>query len=232
MSSHLRARVLAGYIVAAIGLQALCAASAGAPENLADVEKQLIAYHDSGQYERQLEREAVRVIAYLHRRAQQVKKPAIVLDIDETALSNWPKLLANQFAFFPTGPCHIPHGPCGEDSWEKLAAATPIRATHDIYLAARANGVTVFFITGRKEALRAATERNLSAAGYTEFAALMMEPDGSQFASAAGFKSTQRHKIEQQGFTIIANVGDQRSDLTGGYEERGFKLPNPFYRIP
>ena len=35
-----------------------------------------------------------------------------------------------------------------------------------------------------------------------------------------------------QGFTIIANVGDQPSDLAGGYAERTFLVPNPFYRIP
>jgi hypothetical protein len=30
---------------------------------------------------------------------------------------------------------------------------------------------------------------------------------------------------------IIANLGDQFSDLAGGYAERTFKLPNPFYSI-
>jgi hypothetical protein len=29
----------------------------------------------------------------------------------------------------------------------------------------------------------------------------------------------------------IANVGDQPSDLAGGYAERTFLVPNPFYRI-
>jgi hypothetical protein len=27
-------------------------------------------------------------------------------------------------------------------------------------------------------------------------------------------------------------LGDQNSDLTGGYAERGFKLPNPYYYLP
>lgn len=29
-----------------------------------------------------------------------------------------------------------------------------------------------------------------------------------------------------------ANLGDQQSDLDGGYSERNYKLPNPFYLIP
>jgi len=28
---------------------------------------------------------------------------------------------------------------------------------------------------------------------------------------------------------IIANIGDQESDLAGGFAEKTFKLPNPFY---
>jgi len=32
--------------------------------------------------------------------------------------------------------------------------------------------------------------------------------------------------------TIIVNAGDQESDLAGGYAERAYKLPNPFYYIP
>jgi hypothetical protein len=31
---------------------------------------------------------------------------------------------------------------------------------------------------------------------------------------------------------VIVNVGDQWSDLRGGYALRGFKLPNPMYTIP
>jgi acid phosphatase len=59
-----------------------------------------------------------------------------------------------------------------------------------------------------------------------------MEPVGSHFVSAADFKAPQRAQIEQQGYTIIANLGDQPSDLAGGSSERTYQLPNPFYRIP
>jgi hypothetical protein len=30
----------------------------------------------------------------------------------------------------------------------------------------------------------------------------------------------------------VASMGDQQSDLTGGYAERTFKLPNPVYFLP
>ena len=46
------------------------------------------------------------------------------------------------------------------------------------------------------------------------------------------YKSGARAKIAEEGYTIIVNAGDQASDLAGGYAERAYKLPNPFYYIP
>ena len=39
-------------------------------------------------------------------------------------------------------------------------------------------------------------------------------------------------RSSSEGYTIVANIGDQPSDLDGGFAERTFLLPNPFYRIP
>ena len=104
--------------------------------------------------------------------------------------------------------------------------------TLQVFQHARASNVAVFFITGRPESPRAATERNLASAGYAGYVTLYMEPDGAHFAFAADFKAPIRAKIEQAGYTIIANVGDQPSDLQGGHAEKKFLLPDPFYRIP
>ena len=40
-----------------------------------------------------------------------------------------------------------------------------------------------------------------------------------------------RATVERHGYTILANVGDQRSDLAGGHSLRRYKLPNPVYLI-
>jgi hypothetical protein len=68
--------------------------------------------------------------------------------------------------------------------------------------------------------------------GYDDWSALIMRPAGTSTASAADYKAPERAKIAAQGFTIIANVGDQPSDLAGGNAERVYLVPNPFYRIP
>jgi acid phosphatase len=117
-------------------------------------------------------------------------------------------------------------------AWDLKAESTVIQPTMDAFTTAKDRGAAIFFITGRGESQRAATERNLQAVGYTGYTQLIMEPHGARYVSAADFKAPQRAQIEQQGYTIIANIGDQPSDLDGGFSERTYLLPNPFYRIP
>ena len=46
------------------------------------------------------------------------------------------------------------------------------------------------------------------------------------------YKSGTRAYIESQGYTIVANFGDQLSDLIGGYAIKWFKMPDPNYYLP
>jgi hypothetical protein len=49
----------------------------------------------------------------------------------------------------------------------------------------------------------------------------------------AAYETCARADIEKRfSATIIANIGDQQSGLSGGHAERTFKVPNPFYFIP
>ncbi|WP_244623419.1 HAD family acid phosphatase [Bradyrhizobium sp. MOS001] len=99
--------------------------------------------------------------------------------------------------------------------------------------------VDVFFVTGRREkehnyeTASVWTLRNLEAAGYGA-----VQRDHLYMREAAGiggvddYKSAARADIESRGFTIVANIGDQKSDLAKGHAEMTFKVPNPFYFIP
>jgi HAD superfamily, subfamily IIIB (Acid phosphatase) len=49
--------------------------------------------------------------------------------------------------------------------------------------------------------------------------------------SAVAYKSGVRHRLTEQGYWIIVNIGDWWSDLDGGYAEATIKLPNPMYYI-
>jgi predicted secreted acid phosphatase len=46
------------------------------------------------------------------------------------------------------------------------------------------------------------------------------------------YKSGTRAYIESQGYEIVANMGDQFSDLLGGHADKTFKMPNPNYYLP
>jgi predicted secreted acid phosphatase len=205
--------------------------SAREPVNVGIAKLAAVAYHDSGDYMRELARAAASANDWLRERASQVSRPALVLDIDDTALTNWPVIVANDFGRFATGPCPLPQGPCGWHAWDLLGRNAAIVPTREVFQTARSLGVTVFFISGRPESERAATENNLKATGYAGYAQAFFTPDGAHFASLADFKAPTRAKIAAMGYAIIANIGDQMSDLEGGFAERAFKLPNPFYYI-
>ncbi|MDE1974255.1 MAG: hypothetical protein KGI48_13815, partial [Hyphomicrobiales bacterium] len=96
--------------------------------------------------------------------------------------------------------------------------------------------VAVFFITGRRDEpqMRAATEQNLRMQGYEDWEGLYLRPPASPgFVSV--YKTDIRKQIEQK-YHIVANLGDQYSDLIGDpgndHAEKCFKLPNPFYFLP
>jgi predicted secreted acid phosphatase len=203
------------------------------PANVGEAKTAANAYHESGAYARDLALVASAAAEWTVGRAPEATHPALVLDIDETSLTNWEVIKADDFGRIIGGPCvALPEGPCGWAAWDLLARAPAIGPTLSLFQQARVRGVTVFFITGRPESQRAATERNLQNAGYHGYAALYMTPAGSRYRSAADFKAPVRAAIEAAGYTIVANIGDQPSDLAGGHADRAFLLTNPFYRIP
>lgn len=202
------------------------------PANIGELKTEATRYYDSGAYLTDLQAATAPAAAWIAEQAHRVARPAVVLDIDETSLSNWDVIRADDFGRVADGPCDaLPQGPCGWRAWDLRAQAPAIPPTLDVFRTARDSGASVFFLTGRDESQRA-TARNLEAAGYTGFTELIMEPVDAHYASAADFKAPQRARIEAQGYTVIANLGDQPSDLAGGFAERTYLLPNPFYRIP
>jgi len=225
---HRRAPAVAAVLVTLLGTA--CAARAVAP-SLPDAQRQVVAYIDSGAYERDFTAVVARARAYLEARAKAVPKPAIVLDIDETSLSNWPAYRANGWGRVTAGPCDLPAGPCGIRAWQAMATAKALAPTVDLVRRARELGVAVFFVSGRPPELRDATERNLREQGYA-WDGLVLLPEGRRFAGAVDFKAPERKRIAERGYSILLSMGDQQGDLDGGFAERAFKLPNPVYFLP
>ena len=225
-------------LVAVLALSAGCVAAGGpatpsAPSvpSLVDAKRQVTEYIASGRYDADIAAVVTDATAYLTSRLTGAARLAIVLDVDETALTNLPQLRANDYGFIIPGPCELSRGPCGFVAWLELARAEPIEPVLALARFARGRGVAVFFITGRPERFRTATETNLRTAGY-EWTAAILKPNELVTRSAVEFKASERKKLVEQGWVIVVNVGDQDSDLDGGHAERTYKLPNPFYFVP
>ncbi len=194
------------------------------PTNLSLCKQELGAYVKRGEYAQQIAEVALAANKYLLERLAQGAKPgerlAIVFDIDETMVSSLSQIVANDYGYVPKV----------WDRWVAEGKAPAILPVQAIYNTALSEKIAIFIITGRKESDRPGTERNLRQVGYEKWTRIIYrtaEPDPS--LNNAGFKTEVRHKITEEGYTIIANIGDQASDLANGYAERTFKLPNPFY---
>jgi acid phosphatase len=199
--------------------------------NLDKLKAEVEQYHDCtctcGCYAHDIDRQADIAIAFLRRRAahkQTGEKLALILDIDETTLSNYQEQLKEDFAFNKSV----------FDAWAQSAQAPAIGGTLRLYKEAQNLGVSVFLITGRPEDERAATERNLRAQGFDRWQGLAFRPVNHPASQTViQFKSGERAKIVAQGYKLVLNVGDQWSDLRGAPEaEFSVKYPDPFYFIP
>lgn len=198
--------------------------------NLGTLRNLLVQYHDCaggyGCYADDLRAQTDRAQAALAERVR-ARKPnerlAIVFDIDETVLSNWKELMKLNLGFYQPL----------EDEWERSEKAEAIPGSLALYKQSLASGVTVFFITGRPEPMRDVTAANLREQGMAEWKGLVLRAKDEEHETAIVYKSSERRKIVEQGYTIIMSVGDQWSDLDGEPRaEISVKLPNPFYFIP
>ena len=135
LDSQLRASVvLAGFIVGVVactsGQRLIAATPPSAPPqtatvsadvpNLYEAQRQVDEYIRSGRYDKDVAKVIVAARAWLEERAKTAVKPAIVLDIDETSLSNWPAYRVNGWGRIVNGGCDLQEGPCGLRAFQAL----------------------------------------------------------------------------------------------------------------
>jgi acid phosphatase len=195
--------------------------------NLDTVKDQLKQYHECtckcGCYAKDLDLQADRAIAFLRHRAAHRRtdeKLGLVLDIDETTLSNYEEMVKAGFAYDSKA----------FNAWVETASAPAIPGTLRLVREAKRLGVSVFFLTGRPEKQRVATEQNLHSQGFDNWQRLIMRAPEQGGSTAIAYKSAAREGIAAEGYRIVLNVGDQWSDLRGHPEaEYSVKYPDPYY---
>jgi hypothetical protein len=198
-------------------------------------------FNPDGAYAHETEGIAAGAGKYL---AKQVHKkhsgtPAILFDIDDTTLNTYSYEIYSNFVYNPGTNAYFVNAGSAE-----VFPGVPGMA--DLENAAADQGYTVFFLTGRPATQLTGTLANLHDAGYTfddsnvvlkDLTAPWLQPcmtDANNLpCTTTEYKSLTRQHIEQDlGYDIVANFGDQFSDLNGGFADRTFKMPNPMYFIP
>jgi putative acid phosphatase of HAD superfamily subfamily IIIB len=175
---------------------------------------------------------------------------AIVLDVDDTSLATWNYEIFSNWAF----------NPATNATYVTGQLFPPVPGMVDMANTAAGAGYAVFYLTGRPATQEAATLGNLTSDGigvdagfpapttlndgedglftkaavadYPDYlkAACAGDPNGS--CTTVHYKTATRAHIESLGYDIVANFGDQFSDLVGGFADKTFKLPNPNYFLP
>ncbi|WP_406836735.1 HAD family acid phosphatase [Streptomyces sp. AHU1] len=165
------------------------------------------------------------------------EKAAVVFDIDDTLLLSLDYEKKTNYTY-------------NSASWAAYVAQADrpaVFGSPDLVKYAASKGVEVFYNSGLKESQRASAVENLKKVGVDvnlDSAHMFLKDAAnppaylSDCATAAAwncttvqYKAGTRKHIESLGYDIVANFGDQYSDLEGGYADKTYKLPNPTYFV-
>ncbi len=206
------------FILVSVSSLSLSNTESREPRNLALCKEEVREYVTSENYMEDLRSVVERARNYIAKNMGSKNRNAIVLDVDETSLSHLKYEMEYDFGY----------SRATWNEWLRKSEAEPILPTLELFRWAKSNAMAVFFVSGNTENLRAPIQKNLLRAGYADWDSLYLRPEGKREPTAV-YKSRIRKEITERGYRIIANIGDQMSDLEGGYAEKTFKLPNPMY---
>jgi predicted secreted acid phosphatase len=189
-----------------------------------------------GNYAKQMKQIVAGAEAYLaaaKRHFHGKGKPALVFDIDDTLLNTFDFTLAEQFGF----------DAATNEIWVDNAAFPAVFFMPQLLRFAAKDGYAIFYITGRPQSQTAATVKDLTSAGYAAPApgTLFLKPSAppsylhcakAPTCTTIEYKSGTRKHISSEGYAIVADFGDQYSDLLGGDAGHQVKIPNPMYYLP
>jgi hypothetical protein len=184
---------------------------------------------------RRLEKKAEGYLSAASKHHKPAKgKKAILLDVDDTTLNTYNYEIFSNFVYNPASNATFVNG----------AAFPAVPGMPGLVKWAKAKGYRIFFLTGRPVTQHDGTVTNLTKVGYPSVpdSHLYLKDLSAPWLSSCAtttpvcttiqYKSLTRKHIESQGYDIVANFGDQFSDLKGGFADKVFKLPNPMYYLP
>jgi predicted secreted acid phosphatase len=207
---------------------------------------------DKSHYTKEASGIAATASRWLSKTHRHAKMKAIVLDVDDTTLSTWNYETFSNWAY----------NPGTNATFVMAQSFPAVPGMVKMVNKAASKGYAIIFITGRPATQEADTLGNLTSdgvgvdAGYPTPTTLVdgedglftkpavadypqylldacaVEISGGHSCTTIHYKSATRAHIESLGYDIVANFGDQFSDLKGGHADRSFKMPNPNYFLP
>lgn len=160
--------------------------------------------------------------------------PAVILDLDETALDN------SSYAARSIRRNTTFEFDANWSAWVKEAAARPVPGATDFVTHAANRGVAIFYITNRTADMTADTRRNLESHGFP------VAGDTLLMRTSTTNKTARRESVTAR-YNVLVYLGDDLNDFTDGsgksVEERNaiaarnasewgtrwFMVPNPMY---
>ncbi|KAL2643310.1 hypothetical protein R1flu_010897 [Riccia fluitans] len=128
----------------------------------------------------------------------------VVMDIDETALSNLEYYVEHNYGaevFNETV----------WDEWVYKKKGVAFEQTLALFNQLKAAKIGTIFLTGRPESQRNATAANLIAAGYEGWTELMLRLPHENGLKAVEYKSQRRVEMETKGYRVVSSLGDHRA---------------------
>lgn len=191
------------------------------PLNLTVAKNRVEHYYEAGHYCRDLNRIIDGSIMHF-KHVKPKDNSVVIFDIDETILSGYEDEKSIAFGFIPK----LYH------KWIMEADAPTIKPVKRFYEYLIDRGFKIIFLTGRQHNEYHATVKNLKDQGFTKYEKLIVRSRAEEKLTAQKYKTAQRKKLVEYGYKIVGNIGDQWSDLKGGYSGYKIKIPNYRYSIP
>ena len=207
-------------------------------------------FDPDGAYAHEVEAIAAKASKTLSNNHTKNAGKAILFDVDDTTLNTYSYEIFSNFVYNPATNADFVNA-----ADPRVFPAVPGMVA--LEKKAEANGYDVYFLTGRPSSQEPATIANLTAAGYDNVTAdnvftkdatadsepwlascvvpapTELDPNATKFVcTTIQYKSMTRQHIESEGADIVANFGDQFSDLKGGFADSTYKIPNPMYYLP
>lgn len=192
----------------------------GIPANLSVAKCKVENYYECGKYNKQINKIVDKAIKHFAKVACPSEK-TVIFDIDDTALSTFAVVKSIKYGYVDKI----------TDRSELCANLPGIPATRRLYNFILDRGFHTVFLTGRAQDKYEATKWNLEKQGFTNFEAIIMREPHEIGVSAQKYKWERRRQLTQEGRIIAGTVGDQWSDLCGGYAGYQVKLPNLMYEL-